>query len=74
MVETVKRHSLTSRQLSVKGAMQAVESFTRATMAIDGSEAIYSACSRRFQPFVSGTDRDGWNRASRNAGRRGTAI
>ena len=31
------------RQLSVKGAMQAVESFTPAMMAIDGSEAIYDA-------------------------------
>ena len=31
------------RQLSVKGTMQAVESFTPAMMAIDGNEAIYDA-------------------------------
>lgn len=43
MVETAKRHDILPRQLSVKGAMQAVESFTPAMMAIDGSEAIYDA-------------------------------
>ena len=43
MVETAKRHDITPRQLSVKGTMQAVESFTPAMMAIDGNEALYNA-------------------------------
>lgn len=43
MVETAKRHDVLPRQLSVKGAMQAVESFTPAMMAIDGSDALYNA-------------------------------
>lgn len=43
MVETAKRHAILPRQISVKGAMQAVESFTPAMMAIDGNDALYSA-------------------------------
>ena len=43
MVETAKRNEIHPRQLSVKGTMQAVESFTPAMMAIDGSEAVYDA-------------------------------
>jgi hypothetical protein len=43
MVESAKRHDLMPRQLSVKGAMQTIESFTAPMMAIDGNEAIYSA-------------------------------
>jgi hypothetical protein len=43
MTETAKRHSITPRQLSVKGTMQAVESFTPAMMAIDGSDMLYNA-------------------------------
>jgi hypothetical protein len=43
MVESAKRQAVLPRQLSVKGAMQAVESFTPAMMAIDGSPAIYDA-------------------------------
>jgi hypothetical protein len=43
MVESAKRNDVLPRQLSVKGTMQAVESFTPAMMAIDGNEAIYNA-------------------------------
>ena len=43
MTESAKRTGTTPRQLSVKGAMQAVESFTPAMMAASGSEALYSA-------------------------------
>lgn len=43
IVEAAKRHTAMPRELSVKGAMQAVESFTPAMMAIDGNEAIYDA-------------------------------
>ena len=43
MVESAKRHSVLPRQLSVKGTMQAVESFTPAMMAIDGSDTLYNA-------------------------------
>ena len=43
MVESAKRNDVLPRQLSVKGTMQAVESFTPAMMAIDGNEAIYHA-------------------------------
>jgi len=43
IVESAKRHEALPRQLSVKGTMQAVESFTPAMMAIDGNEAIYHA-------------------------------
>ena len=43
MVESAKRHDVRPRQLSIKGAMQAVESFTPAMMAIDGSETVYDA-------------------------------
>lgn len=43
MVETAKRHKVLPRQLSLKGTMQAVESFTPAMMAIDGNEALYDA-------------------------------
>jgi hypothetical protein len=43
MVESAKRNDVLPRQLSVKGTMQAVESFTPAMMAIDGNEAIYDA-------------------------------
>ncbi len=44
MVESAKRHDVLPRQLSVKGAMQAVESFTPAMMAIDGNEAVLLQC------------------------------
>ena len=43
MVESAKRCDVLPRQISVKGTMQAVESFTPAMMAIDGNEAIYHA-------------------------------
>jgi DDE family transposase len=43
MVESAKRNDITPRQLSVKGAMQAIESFTPAMMAVDGSDVLYSA-------------------------------
>ena len=43
MVESAKRNDVRPRQLSVKGAMQAVESFTPAMMAVDGNDAIYDA-------------------------------
>ncbi len=43
MTESAKRTGTTPRQLSVKGAMQAVESFTPAMMAANGSEALYAA-------------------------------
>jgi hypothetical protein len=43
MVECAKRNAVTPRQLSVKGAMQAIESFTPAMMAIDGSDTLYNA-------------------------------
>lgn len=43
MVESAKRNDVLPRQLSVKGAMQAVESFTAPMMAIDGNQAIYDA-------------------------------
>ena len=59
MTEAAKRQDIRPRQLSVKGTMQAVESFTAPMMAIDGSEAIYDA----FLAAVS-THRVG-NRAGR---------
>ena len=43
MVESAKRHDVMPRHLSVKGAMQTIESFTAPMMAIDGNEGIYSA-------------------------------
>jgi hypothetical protein len=43
MVESAKRNDVLPRQLSVKGTMQAVESFTPAMMAIDGSDVLYNA-------------------------------
>jgi hypothetical protein len=43
MTESAKRTGTTPRQLSVKGAMQAVESFTPAMMAASGNEALYAA-------------------------------
>ncbi len=43
IVESAKRNDMLPRQLSVKGAMQAVESFTPAMMAINGDVAIYNA-------------------------------
>ena len=43
MVESAKRNDMLPRQLSVKGAMQAIESFTPAMMAIDGSDTLYNA-------------------------------
>jgi hypothetical protein len=59
MTEAAKRKDIRPRQLSVKGTMQAVESFTAPMMAIDGSEAVYDA----FLATVS-THRVG-NRAGR---------
>jgi len=43
MVESAKRHDVQPRQLSVKGTMQAIESFTAPMMAIDGNDALYDA-------------------------------
>ena len=43
MVESAKRNDVLPRQLSVKGTMQAIESFTPAMMAIDGSDVLYNA-------------------------------
>jgi len=43
MVESAKRNEVLPRQLSVKGAMQAVESFTPAMMAITGGDVLYDA-------------------------------
>ncbi len=43
MTESAKRTGTTPRQLSVKGAMQAVESFTPAMMATGPNEALYDA-------------------------------
>ncbi len=43
MVESAKRSAALPRQLSVKGTMQAVESFTPAMMAINGDPVIYNA-------------------------------
>lgn len=43
MVEAAKRNATMPRKLSVKGAIQAVESFTPAMMAINGEAAIYDA-------------------------------
>lgn len=43
MVESAKRNDVLPRQLSVKGTMQAVESFTPAMMAIDGNDTLYNA-------------------------------
>ena len=43
MTEAAKRKEIRPRQLSVKGTMQAVESFTAPMMAIDGNQAIYDA-------------------------------
>ncbi len=44
MVESAKRHDIMPRQLSVKGTMQAIESFTPAMMAIDeGDTRLYDA-------------------------------
>lgn len=43
MTESAKRSEVTPRQLSVKGAMQAVESFTPAMMATDTGDVLYHA-------------------------------
>ena len=43
MVESSKRTGLTPRQISVKGTMQAVESFTPAMMATNSGEVLYHA-------------------------------
>jgi hypothetical protein len=43
MTESAKRTGLTPRQLSVKGTMQAVESFTPAMMATDAGDVLYDA-------------------------------
>jgi hypothetical protein len=43
MSESAKRSGVTPRQLSVKSAMQAVESFTPAMMAVADSERLYDA-------------------------------
>lgn len=43
MTECAKRNGATPRQLSVKGTMQAVESFTPAMMAISGGDTLYDA-------------------------------
>jgi len=43
MAESAKRNDVLPRQLSLKGTMQAVESFTPAMMATDGGDALYNA-------------------------------
>lgn len=43
MTASAKRTGVTPRQLSVKGAMQAVESFTPAMMATDAGDVLYDA-------------------------------
>ena len=43
MVESAKRNEVLPRQLSVSGAMQAIESFTLAMMAIEGGQTLYDA-------------------------------
>ena len=43
MTESAKRIGLTPRQISVKGTMQAVESFTPTMMASNAGEALYDA-------------------------------
>ncbi len=43
MTESAKRNDLMPRQISVKGAMQSVESFTPAMMATDAGEVLYDA-------------------------------
>ena len=43
MVESAKRCDTLPRQLSVKGTMQAVESFTPAMMATDANDVLYNA-------------------------------
>ncbi len=43
MTESAKRTGIRPRQISVKGAMQTVESFTPAMMATNGNEALYNA-------------------------------
>ena len=43
MTESAKRTGLTPRQISVKGTMQAVESFTPAMMATNAGEVLYDA-------------------------------
>jgi putative transposase len=43
MTESAKRNGVTPRQLSVKGAMQAIESFTPAMMATDSGDVLYNA-------------------------------
>lgn len=43
MVASAKQHDVLPRQLSIKGTMQAVESFTPAMMAVNESDILYSA-------------------------------
>lgn len=43
MTESAKRTGITPRQISVKGTMQAVESFTPAMMATDAGDVLYDA-------------------------------
>ena len=43
MTASAKRTGVTPRQISVKGTMQAVESFTPAMMAISGGDVLYDA-------------------------------
>lgn len=43
MTESAKRADITPRQISVKGTMQAVESFTPAMMAISNGDVLYDA-------------------------------
>jgi hypothetical protein len=71
MVESAKRNDVMPRQLSVKGTMQAVESFTAPMMAIDGNEAIYNAFLTTVSAHRVGTGPDAKSRDSRNGGQRG---
>jgi hypothetical protein len=43
MTESAKRNGVTPRELSVKGTMQAVESFTPAMMAVANNDSLYNA-------------------------------
>ena len=71
MTESAKRTGTTPRQLSVKGAMQAVESFTPAMMATNGSEVLYAAFLTTVSAHRVGNRPGGRNHERRNDGRHG---
>jgi hypothetical protein len=70
MVESAKRNDTMPRKLSVKGTMQAVESFTPAMMSIVGNDTIYDA----FLTTVSATGPGDWSRVTRSAGQLGRST